>query len=292
MRVAAKLGIDFKTLDLSDEYKKDVADYMISEYQAGRTPNPDVMCNKYIKFGAFFDWAIQNGADFVATGHYAQIQTDKKGAKLLTARDSSKDQSYFLWTLGQKQLPQTIFPIGTYKKSKVRKLAKKFGLPVATKKDSQGICFLGDVNLKDFLSHYIEEKKGDVLNMSGEVIGQHDGAMFLTIGQRHGFTITRKTPEDGRLFIVAKNLEKNTVTVSNQIKKNTNADARQIILKDVNWISVFKKGKYQCRFRYRQNLIPCEVLDEQTVLVEVGSVPEGQSLVVYDGDVCLGGGVI
>jgi tRNA-specific 2-thiouridylase len=292
MRVAAKLGIDFKTLDLSDEYKKDVADYMISEYQAGRTPNPDVMCNKYIKFGAFFDWAIQNGADFVATGHYAQIQTDKKGAKLLTARDSSKDQSYFLWTLGQKQLPQTIFPIGTYKKSKVRKLAKKFSLPVATKKDSQGICFLGDVNLKDFLSHYIEEKKGDVLNMSGEVIGQHDGAMFLTIGQRHGFTITRKTPEDGRLFIVAKNLEKNTVTVSNQIKKNTNADARQIILKDVNWISVFKKGKYQCRFRYRQNLIPCEVLDEQTVLVEVGSVPEGQSLVVYDGDVCLGGGVI
>jgi len=292
MRVASKLGIPFKTLDLSEEYKRDVADYMIGEYKAGRTPNPDVMCNKYIKFGGFYDFAMKSGADFVATGHYVRIAHHaSRNAQLLTGVDKDKDQSYFLWTLTQKQLKKTLFPIGKYAKPKVRKLAEKFDLPVADKKDSQGICFLGDVDIKEFLSHYVEEKRGDVLNTEGEVIGHHDGAVFLTIGQRHGFTITKKTPDDSRLFIVDKNIEKNTVTVSSKINQKEGGK-KEIKLSEPNWISGFKKGVFLCRFRYRQHLIPCEVIDHETISLESQNIPEGQSLVIYDKDTCLGGGVI
>ncbi len=161
MRVCAKLNIPFYTLDLEKEYKKEVVDYMIEEYKNGRTPNPDVMCNKYIKFGGFFDWAMSQGADFVATGHYARLN---KEHELVAGRDSNKDQSYFLWTLTKEQLSKTLFPVGDIEKTEVRKLAKKFGLPTAEKKDSQGLCFIGKVDMAEFLHHFIETKPGPVLN--------------------------------------------------------------------------------------------------------------------------------
>jgi len=200
MRVCAHLGIRFRDLDLSKEYKKEVVDYMIDEYKAGRTPNPDVMCNQKIKFGAFFDWALAQGANYVATGHYAEIENldienslKIKNYKLKTSKDLDKDQTYFLWTLTQRELSRTLFPVGGMTKPEVRKLAKKFGLPTAEKKDSQGLCFVGKVDLPDFLSHFLKPKRGDVINESGEKIGWHAGAFSLTIGQRHGFTIIKKT---------------------------------------------------------------------------------------------------
>ncbi|MEK7175242.1 MAG: tRNA 2-thiouridine(34) synthase MnmA, partial [Patescibacteria group bacterium] len=190
MRVAAHLDIPFLTFDFEEVYKKSVADYMIQEYKIGRTPNPDVMCNKEVKFGAFFERAISMGADFVAMGHYAQISTEVENTEvrpleyprsdlcILTSvlkkgLDPSKDQSYFLWNLKQEQLSKILFPIGNLKKNEVRKLAKKFNLPVAQKKDSQGLCFLGAIDIKEFLKHYIKSKKGKVLNEKGEIIGFH-----------------------------------------------------------------------------------------------------------------------
>jgi len=232
MRVAAHLDIPFLTFDLKDVYKKKVADYMIREYKTGRTPNPDVMCNKEVKFGAFLKKALALGADFVATGHYARatsikqnfsslpasgLRRDKnfsQSTSLLKGKDPFKDQSYFLWTLRQKQLKKILFPIGHLKKTKVRQLAKKFNLPVAPKKDSQGICFLGAVDLKEFLKHYIKEKKGKVLNEEGEEIGYHHGVVFHTLGERHGFMITKKTPTDKAYYIVGKDMKKNILTVS------------------------------------------------------------------------------
>ena len=217
MRVAAFLDIPFLTFDLADVYKKEVADYMIREYKEGRTPNPDVMCNKEVKFGTFLKKAISMGADCVATGHYARVLSPCEGGVpegrggLLKGKDPSKDQSYFLWTLKQEQLERIVFPIGNLKKTEVRKLAKKFNLPVAEKKDSQGICFLGAVDLKEFLKHYIKFKKGKVCDEKGEVIGHHEGAVFYTLGERHGFTITKKKSTDGPYYIVGKDIKKNTL---------------------------------------------------------------------------------
>ncbi|MCB9809332.1 tRNA 2-thiouridine(34) synthase MnmA, partial [Candidatus Nomurabacteria bacterium] len=198
MRVCAHLDIPFLECDLTQEYKTGVADYMIGEYKAGRTPNPDVMCNKEVKFGGFLKWALERGADYVATGHYTRVVScklqgeNKGGYALLRGVDESKDQSYFLWTLTQDQLQHILFPIGNMPKSKTRTLAKKYHLPTATKKDSQGICFIGEISMKEFLSHYIDQQLGDVLNAQGEVIGYHSGALFFTLGERHGFTITHK----------------------------------------------------------------------------------------------------
>src|SRR3990167_4638929 len=211
--VAAVLDIPFLVWDFKKEYREAVFNYMIREYAAGRTPNPDVMCNKEIKFGVFLKRALEAGADFIATGHYVRrdktarlprVLTLSAGAptptrhsrgfiSLFSARDTSKDQSYFLWTLTQDQLKHSIFPIGDYLKSEVRKLAKKFNLPTAEKKDSQGLCFMGKIDVKEFLKHYIKPKRGNVLNEEGEVVGTHDGAMFFTLGERHGFEITQKT---------------------------------------------------------------------------------------------------
>jgi tRNA-specific 2-thiouridylase len=226
MRVAAYLNIPFLTFDFKDVYKKEVADYMIREYKAGRTPNPDVMCNKEVKFGAFLKKALSMGADFVATGHYAQnkkvtvVGIPQGGSpttvtkQLVKGVDPSKDQSYFLWTLNQERLNKILFPIGDLKKTEVRRLARKFNIPVAEKKDSQGICFLGAVDLKAFLKHYIKSKKGKVLNEKGEIIGFHDGVVFHTLGERHGFTITKKNPTDGPYYVIAKDIKKNILIVS------------------------------------------------------------------------------
>ncbi len=340
MRVCATLGVPFLTMDCEKEYKKEVADYMIAEYRAGRTPNPDVFCNKYVKFGVFLKKALGLGADFVATGHYSRVEKisnfgeeklfletsrsragerERKNQQIFDAcsakdfprkksklfelhegTDENKDQSYFLYTLDQKQLSHTLFPIGHLTKPEVRKLAEKFRLPTATKKDSQGICFLGKVDLKEFLSHYIETKKGDVLNTRGEKIGWHNGAIFYTIGERHGFTITKKSPNDSRLFVVTKDLEKNTIIVAD---KKTESGAvystKEIVVKDLHFVSGKEKENFDCsiRIRYRQEKQKCSVTKKSngwhiTFTEPQNGVALGQSAVLYDNDICLGGGII
>ena len=251
------------------------------------------MCNRFVKFGGFFTWAMKQGADFIATGHYARI----KDGKLLMGRDSNKDQSYFLWTLTQDQLSKTLFPVGNIEKPEVRKLAKKFGLPNALKRDSQGLCFIGKIDIKEFLSHYIETKKGDVLNKNGEVIGEHDGAFFFTIGERHGFNILKKTANDEPYYVVGKDIEKNTITVAN---KNEEGDLpnriNKISLRDVNWNqgSVPLGKTLSARSRYREELQEVKFVNENTVEFKSpqSTLSVGQSLVVYEGEVCLGGGTI
>jgi len=327
MRVAAFLDIPFLTFDFKDVYKKEVADYMIREYKAGRTPNPDVMCNKEVKFGAFLKKAITMGADYVATGHYARILSPCEGGVpegrggLLKGIDPLKDQAYFLWTLKQEQLKRILFPIGHFKKTEVRKLAKKFNLPVAEKKDSQGICFLGAVDLKDFLKHYIKIKKGKVIlapqeagNEKGEVIGHHDGVVFHTLGERHGFTITKKTSTDGPYYIVAKDVKKNILVVSQKKKdlnflpllhpadgtfRLQNSNLFSFDLKDVNWISEVPKlnKNYTAQIRYHGEFLECKIIcgsrtSARVIFQKPVLVASGQSCVIYDGDVCLGGGVV
>ncbi len=344
MRVAAFLDIPFLTFDLADVYKKEVADYMIAEYKAGRTPNPDVMCNKEVKFGAFLKKAIAMGADYIATGHYAKntkqqlfhgshsnlgtikentVAYAEKSSVLYFLKkniDSSKDQSYFLWTLKQEQLKKILFPIGHLRKVEVRKLAKKFNLPVAEKKDSQGICFLGAVDLKDFLKHYIKVKKGKVLDEAGKEIGYHDGVVFHTLGERHGFTITKKNPNDGAYYVIGKDVKKNILYVSQNpkqllfhdshpnletIKENTVTYAEKSTalgfakLNNTNWILEIPKPEknYTAQIRYHSEFLPCKIVCEKRASAKVIFnkpilVARGQSCVIYDKNVCLGGGVV
>ncbi len=309
MRVAAKLGIPFLECDAEEAYKRAVADYMIAEYRAGRTPNPDVMCNREIKFGVFWDFARAHGADVIATGHYAKMAEGGAGAlgpRLMKAADPAKDQAYFLYRLTADDLAHVMFPLGDLKKSEVRVLAKKFGLPTASKKDSQGICMLGDLDLRDFLSHYIPAEPGDVLDESGEVIGWHEGAAFLTLGERHGFTVTKKTPNDLPHYITAKDIAKNTVTVAQGGGENEamahrphSAYSRSIRLEKTSWISdVPQSGKnYSAQLRYHGAYLSCEVeigADKGTTVHFADPIlaAPGQSIVVYDGDVCLGGGIV
>ncbi|MBU0999067.1 tRNA 2-thiouridine(34) synthase MnmA [Patescibacteria group bacterium] len=325
MRVAAHLDIPFLTFNFKDVYKKEVADYMIREYKMGRTPNPDVMCNKEVKFGAFLKKALLMGADFVATGHYARTSSEnafpqdfllcnvnrsKKHflTSLLKGKDPSKDQSYFLWTLKQEQLKKILFPIGYLKKTEVRKLAKKFNLPVAEKKDSQGICFLGAVDLKEFLKHYIKEKKGEVVlvpseakKKKGEVIGYHEGVVFYTLGERHGFTITKKTSNDGAYYIVSKDIKKNILTVSQDKNISHSNILTNYRIENVNWISQIPESNktYTAQIRYHSEFLPCQIKIEGSLPVRVQVifkkpilVASGQSCVVYDKDICIGGGVI
>jgi tRNA-uridine 2-sulfurtransferase len=304
MRVCAHLDIPFLTLDLENEYKKEVVDYMIAEYKLGRTPNPDVMCNKEIKFGAFYDFARNNGADFIATGHYVQ-KVETRNTKheiryeLKESVDTAKEQSYFLWNIKKEQLPHVLFPIGGFQKSKVRELAKKFKLPNSTKKDSQGLCFIGKVDMKDFLSHFIDEKKGKVLDTKGNVIGEHDGAVFLTIGQRHGFTIKNKGTGSLPHYIVGKDAKKNTITVSTLQKSEEAAVSKDTCtLSQVNWITEPEEGKvYSIRFRYHQEPLSGTITKKGKVWGIDLSKPSaglsiGQSAVVYDKKIMIGGGVI
>ena len=216
MRVCAKLGIPFIELDLEKEYKKEVVDYMIREYKAGKTPNPDVMCNRFIKFGGFYSWAMKDGADFVATGHYARIDHDTN--TLMTANDTNKDQSYFLWQIKKEQLPHILFPVGGMKKPDVRKLAKKHGLITADKKDSQGLCLVGKIDMKDFLRHYITEKPGKVLNEKGNVLGTHTGAFLYTIGERVGNLGASQGDHQKPYYVTAKNNAKNKTKADEQLE--------------------------------------------------------------------------
>lgn len=297
MRVAAHLRIPFLTFDFEKEYKQHVVDYMIAEYQAGRTPNPDVMCNKSVKFGIFLQKALEMGADYIATGHYARISHDGSICKLLVGTDKNKDQSYFLWTLTQDQLAHTLFPVGAFQKDEVRKMAHDFGLATADKKDSQGICFMGKLDIKEFLSHFTESASGNVLDTGGNVIGTHDGTLFYTIGERHGFTITKQRANEAPRYVVAKDMEKNTITVSPRSPDMGREGA--ITLASVNWISdIPVTGKeYDARIRYRQKLFRCTLSSSDNVWSVSPKTPHeqaapGQSFVLYDGDICLGGGIV
>ncbi len=302
IRVCAHLGVPFLECDLEATYRDEVAMYMIDEYKKGRTPNPDVMCNKKVKFGGFLDFALDHGADYVATGHYAQIE-EKDGVYFLKqSKDENKDQTYFLWTLTQDQLSKTFFPVGHLEKSEVRSLAEKYNLPTATKKDSQGVCFLGMIDMKEFLSHYIEKKEGTVLNQKREVIGAHEGAVFITIGQRHGFTITKKTTDDKPYYVISKDIKNNTITVADDLEAVTDSlekQDREIRLTQVVFHGDLDVNKiYQARIRYRQKLQECTLKKsadgELLVRFETPqlSVSKGQSCVIYNGDFCVGGGVI
>ncbi|NTV22200.1 MAG: tRNA 2-thiouridine(34) synthase MnmA [Candidatus Yonathbacteria bacterium] len=312
--VAEYLRIPFRVLDLSETYKREIVDDMIDVYAKGKTPNPDALCNKYIKFDGFLSWAIAEGADFIATGHYARIAFARQSffmrafrpagempaPRLLRGRDANKDQSYFLWTLGRDALLRTLFPIGGYTKPEVRAIAKTYGLPTAGRKDSQGLCFVGHVDMKEFLSHYIESKRGDVLDNSGHVIGQHDGAHLFTIGQRHGFHITAKTPDDSPYYVVGKDISTNTITVAHEPEKGV-WEVADITIEKTSWVGdVPRVGThYSAQIRYRQKPITCIVTaidtEHHTAHIHVKkpilSVP-GQSLVLYNKDVCLGGGVV
>lgn len=302
MRVAAKLGIPFLTCDAEKEYKDDVADYFIDSYRKGLTPNPDVMCNKYVKFGAFLKFAEEKGADFIATGHYAQ-RIESKGCYPLLYEmhrgvDMGKDQTYFLWTLTQEQLSKTLFPVGNSPKKQIRKEASAVGLLTADKKDSQGVCFLGHIDIPEFLSHYIDLKEGEVLSEEGEVIGTHRGALVYTTGQRHGFTVTSQNQQRTALYVTKRDLKKNTITVSSSKRKTTSAHV--LTLTDVNLIGtpVELLQTFQLQTRYRQTPISCKVVSitkdelEIELLEKIDTPALGQSCVLYDGVRCLGGGII
>jgi tRNA-specific 2-thiouridylase len=298
MRVAAKLEIPFLTCDAQTAYKEGVADYFISEYKAGRTPNPDVMCNKYVKFAHFLNFAQANGADFIATGHYVRRVLNNGTYHLLRGHDSSKDQSYFLWTLTQKQLSKTLFPVGDTAKSDIRKEALSANLQTAAKKDSQGICFLGQIDIPEFLSHYVELKKGKVLDISGKVIGDHQGALVYTIGQRHGFTVQTSGSDQKPHYVINRDLDKNTITVSQT--KPTMATSEKISLVDCNFVNQNPVAgeEVEIQNRYRQRPIKARVTSVKDLqlsleLIEPSeSVSAGQSCVLYRRDECLGGGII
>lgn len=307
-RAAERLSIPFYTFDYEKEYKDKVVEYMIDGYKKGITPNPDVMCNKEIKFGLFYKKAMELGADFVATGHYVRLRHTERseGSRLMIARDKNKDQSYFLWTLKPEQLKHCLFPIGEYKKPQVRKLAVKFGLHNAAKKDSQGICFLGQVSLPDFLKKYIKPKKGPVViairqsaeKQSYKIIGEHNGAHFYTIGQRSGLGIGGyKKP----LYVAEKDIKKNIIVVA-EGEDNPALYKKEVQLTNVNFPAPITNYELPitvyARVRYRQPLAKAKLkMKNGKLLLEFNKpmkfVAEGQSAVFYSSKgVMLGGGVI
>ncbi len=296
MRICAALGIKFHFLDATEEYKQGVADYMISEYKAGRTPNPDVLCNKVIKFGAMWQYAKAHGAEGIATGHYCRTAVGSDGAEeLRKGADPAKDQSYFLWMIDKALLPNILFPIGHLHKYEVRAIAEKAGLFTATKKDSQGICFLGEVDMKEFLRHYIDEKPGAVINEEGKVVGEHDGVWFYTLGERHGFRITEHTSSRTPYYLVAKDIENNTITVASSMHAVEHEEGRAIVrLRDTNWfITPVKDTVHTAQIRYHGTLLPTAILDEHTITLTCNeAIPLGQSVVIYEGERVVGGGTI
>ncbi len=293
MRVAAKLDIPFETLDFEEEYKNQVLDYFFREYEAGRTPNPDVMCNSQIKFGVFLDTAFALGADMIATGHYARKSAS---GELLKGIDQNKDQSYFLYRLNQAQLSKVLFPVGGYTKPEVRQLAKKFGLPNHDKRDSQGVCFIGHIDLRTFLSQKIKDKPGKIVTIEGQVVGEHQGLFWYTIGQRKGINVGGTGP----YYVVAKDFDANQLIVTNDAK-DERLFSSKVVIDDISWVSGTEPDlseTYECRARYREKLTECTVkaAGDGTLAVNFGTpqwaVAPGQSVVIYDGDACLGGGII
>lgn len=297
MRVAAKLGLPFTTIDAEEAYKRGVVEYLLAEYGAGNTPNPDIMCNREVKFGEFFRQALKAGADSIATGHYARTTQHEGVSTLRTAADHSKDQTYFLWSLSSDILERTIFPVGDFEKSEVRAIADKLHLATAHKKDSQGVCFLGTISMKDFLRAYCETTPGAVLNTDGEVIGEHDGAILYTLGERKGFRVPAQSAEAKSLYVVDKDLVANTITVSDEIAA-TQAERSEFSLRETNFtLEPNEFPNLTVRVRYRGELVPARVISTERNEVEVVTekpvvaVP-GQSAVFYAGELCIGGGII
>ncbi len=325
-RVAVQLGIDFKMYDFEKDYKHKVIDYMLDEFKAGRTPNPDIMCNQEIKFKLFLETALADGADYIATGHYARIlrgrASQNKNAErgmqnaaknlhssfsiphsvsLAMAKDTNKDQTYFLYRVTQEALQKTIFPLGELTKHEVRTLAKKHKLVSAERKESMGICFVGKVGIKDFLSQYVKEKPGRIIDQKGQVVGQHDGAIFYTIGQRHGLDVGGGLP----YYATGKDMKKNDVYVTTDLQ-DEKLWSNEMRLADMHWISGKPNTNSQIptanlfiRTRHRAKLVQVKKLNtlssnQATAELDddVRALTPGQSAVFYSGDVCLGGGIV
>lgn len=322
LRVAAHLRIPFRDIDLSKEYKERVFAEAIAGYQRGETPNPDTLCNREIKFGLFYDYCMREGADMVATGHYARTKRAGERTHLLTGLDPDKDQSYFLWMVPEGRLANTLFPVGGLRKPQVRQLAKKFKLPNALRKDSQGLCFLGALSIEDMLRKELSPEPGDVLDEQGRVIGRHRGAVLYTIGERHGFTVNSRDASREPRYCIAKDIARNTITVSARPQdrpirkggrklpqKNNRASGMiyhtassagegrvSVHLREENWLGEVPSGAYKARYRYRQALLPATLAraagGSTAQVKDAGALPPGQSLVLYDGQRCLGGGII
>lgn len=300
-RVAVQLDLDFEVWDFEAEYKQKVVDYMLAEFQQGRTPNPDVMCNQEIKFKLFYETALARGADYIATGHYAR--TD--GKNLLRAEDENKDQTYFLYRMSDAATAKTLFPVGAMEKPAVKQFAAEHGLDVATKKESMGVCFVGEVGIKDFLKTYLESRPGEIREQeTDQVLGYHDGATFYTIGQRHGLYLGGGLP----YYVVAKDLDQNIIYVSRNLN-HASLWTQTLSLEDLHLrggltpAALATLGNLQVRLRHRAPLIPTQFVESaasapdhvQASLQFAEAVKKpaaGQSVVFYSGEICLGGGII
>lgn len=287
-RVAVKLGIDFRVFDFETEYKQKVVDYMLAEYQKGNTPNPDIMCNQEIKFKLFAETAFEQGAEAIATGHYAKT----RGRDLIMAADANKDQTYFLYRIAPEVIKRTIFPVGDMQKPEVKALAEQIGLAVAHKPESMGVCFVGEANMRDFLAEFIETKPGEIRELeTDELLGHHDGAIFYTIGQRHGLRLTTGLP----FYVVRKDMDKNTVYVSRNLN-SLSLWTNEVKLRDVILRRDIDGSKpLRARVRHRAPLVDAKFDSATNILTfadEQKSLTPGQSVVFYQDDICLGGGII
>ncbi|QBQ64764.1 tRNA 2-thiouridine(34) synthase MnmA [Actinobacillus indolicus] len=300
--VCDKLGIKLHKINFAAEYWDNVFEHFLAEYKAGRTPNPDILCNKEIKFKAFLEYAAEDlGADFIATGHYVRRPPLDQQPKLLRGLDSNKDQSYFLYTLSEQQVAQSLFPVGDIEKPIVRAIAEDLGLVTAKKKDSTGICFIGERKFKDFLARYLPAQAGDIKTVDGQVIGRHDGLMYHTLGQRKGLGIGGvKGASENAWYVVEKDLVNNVLIVA-QGQDNSALLSSGLIASQLHWVDrqpIREKLRCTVKTRYRQADILCEIqpLDDETIRVVFNepqiAVTPGQSAVFYQGEVCLGGGII
>ncbi len=301
LAVCDVLDISMDAVSFVDEYRERVFQHFLDEYQQGRTPNPDILCNKEIKFNAFLNHALNQGADLIATGHYARITQQNGLFSLLKGKDNAKDQSYFLYTLGQAQLARTVFPLGELAKTEVRELAQDAQFPNAQKKDSTGICFIGERRFKPFLQRYLGTQKGDIRSIDGELLGSHDGLMFYTLGQRQGLGIGGRRGDSGApWFVVAKKMDTNTLIVV-QGEQHPSLYCQGLNAEQLHWIgNPPPHTPYRCaaKTRYRQKDQPCtiEITENSSCTVTFNTpqraVTPGQSVVFYIEDQCLGGGII
>lgn len=299
-RVCDQIGIPYYTVNFEQEYMEKVFQYFLDEYKRGRTPNPDVMCNREIKFGELLAKVMDLGADYIATGHYARVAYRDGEYKLMRGIDQNKDQTYFLNVLGQEQLSKTMFPIGHLPKQQVREIAEKAGLATAKKKDSTGICFIGERNFREFLQSYLPARPGDIETVDGIVLGRHDGLMYYTLGQRQGLGIGGGVGSGEPWFVVDKDLERNVLIVG-QGSNHPRLFSTSLIATDVSWVSSCKpEASFRCtaKFRYRQpdQGVTVHLRDNDTVEVVFDqpqkAVTPGQAVVFYQGEDCLGGGTI
>ncbi|MGM9971959.1 MAG: tRNA 2-thiouridine(34) synthase MnmA [Anaeroplasmataceae bacterium] len=300
IKVCNQLGVKLNRVDFIKEYWDYVFKYFIEEYEKGRTPNPDIMCNKYIKFNFFLKHAMKLGADYIAMGHYARVRHDKDKSYLLRAIDTNKDQTYFLCMITQEELRKTLFPIGDLTKPMVRQIARENNLYTASKKDSTGICFIGERNFKEFLKNYLPARPGKIVTTDSKYIGNHDGLMYYTIGQRKGLGIGgNKEYKNESWFVCGKDLEKNELIVS-QGHDSIYLLSNKCVASDCNWITdiPLDNKEYQAKFRYRSKDVPVTIKKLPNNKIEVyypsgaSSVTPGQAVVLYDNEICLGGAII